>query len=124
MKRDFTYIDDLITAIGLLIGVSPRSVDGMSSNSNVDDSRSPVAPFRVVNIGNSQPIQLLDFVGAFEKVIGIPAVKNFMPMQSGDVLETWADTSLLEDLTGFKPSTRLSEGVRLFVQWYLKHYKF
>ena len=96
----------------------------MSSNSNVDDSRSPVAPFRVVNIGNSQPIQLLDFVGAFEKVIGIPAVKNFMPMQSGDVLETWADTSLLEDLTGFKPSTRLSEGVRLFVQWYLKHYKF
>ena len=86
------------------------------------DSKSPVAPFRVVNIGNSQPSQLLDFITAIEKIIGIEAVKNFMPMQAGDVPATWENISLLEKLTGYKPNTDLITGVQEFVTWYRTYY--
>ena len=122
MSRDFTYIDDLVTSIWLLIDSIPDVSDALTKRFDPDDSISNVAPFRVVNIGNSQPIPLMDFVGAFEKSIGIKAVKNFMPMQAGDVRATWADTSLLEKLTGYSPNTNLLQGVQNFVDWYRQYY--
>ena len=122
MSRDFTYIDDLVHGIRLLIDAIPEKEDLLEEKAFKLDSKSQVAPFRVVNIGNSQPHQLLDFISAIEDTIGIQAVKNFMPMQAGDVPATWADTTLLEDLTGFKPRTNLATGVRNFVSWYRYYY--
>ena len=122
MRRDFTYIDDLVTGMRLLIDAIPDASNSLVDNSVAPDSKSYVAPFRVVNIGNSKPTQLLDFVGAFEKSIGRKAVKNLMPMQAGDVPATWADTSLLEKLTGYKPNTDLLTGVQKFVAWYREYY--
>ncbi len=122
MRRDFTYIDDLVTGMRLLIDAIPNASRTIPQVSYVNDSKSKVAPFRIVNIGNSEPSQLLDFVGAFEKSIGIKAVKILMPMQAGDVPATWADTSLLEELTGYKPNTDLLVGVQKFVNWYREYY--
>ena len=122
MRRDFTYIDDLVEGMRLLIDAIPDASNSLVDNSGILDSKSYVAPFRVVNIGNSKPTQLLDFVGAFEKSIGIKAVKNLMPMQAGDVPATWADTLLLEKLTGYKPNTDLLTGVQKFVAWYREYY--
>lgn len=122
MRRDFTYIDDLVTAVSLLIDAIPEASKTIPHLSNLDDSKSSVAPFRVVNIGNSQPSQLLEFVKAFEQSIGIQALKNLMPMQAGDVPATWADTSLLQNLTGFKPNTDIQTGVHKFVSWYREYY--
>ena len=85
MSRDFTYVDDLVKGMRLLFEAIPGANDLSAENADVQDSKSPVAPFRVVNIGNSKPAQLLDFINAIEKSIGIKAVKNFMPMQQGDV---------------------------------------
>ena len=122
MSRDFTYIDDLVHSIRLLIDAVPEGRN-YPKESNVNlDSKSDVAPFRVVNIGNSQPAQLLDFVNAIEKSVGIEAVKNLMPMQAGDVAATWADTTLLQVLTGYKPDMDLSTGVTNFVTWYREYY--
>ena len=87
-------------------------------SNEISDSKSHVAPFRVVNIGNAQPAQLMDFIAAIEKSIGRKAVKNLLPMQAGDVKSTWADTSLLAGLTTYKPNTDLSTGVQKFVEWY------
>ena len=122
MKRDFTYIDDLTEAIYRLISVVP------SNNENgllfkEYDSLSPVAPYRVVNIGNSQPIKLMDFISCLEECIGLKAIKNFMPLQPGDVLETWADTRLLKSLTDFSPNTSLETGVAEFIDWYTTDFK-
>ena len=122
MSRDFTYIDDLMDGVRLLIDAIPGDVDQLAKSAHVVDSKSQVAPFRVVNIGNSKPVKLLDFITAIEDSIGIKAVKNLMPMQAGDVPATWADTSLLESLTGYKPSTNLSTGVQNFVDWYREYY--
>ncbi len=122
MSRDFTYIDDLIDAVCLLIDSIPGAIGIPLANNNTRDSQSEVAPFRVVNIGNSKPAQLLDFIEAIEEATGIKAMKNFIPMQAGDVPATWADTSLLEELTGYKPNTELNEGVQKFVSWYRNYY--
>ena len=122
MSRDFTYIDDLVSAIRLLIETVPGSSQLPVKDDKTNDSISKVAPFRVVNIGNSKPSQLLDFINKIEESIGIAAVKNLIPMQAGDVPATWADTLLLEELTGYKPSTDLSTGVQKFVEWYRKYY--
>ncbi|XXK29963.1 NAD-dependent epimerase/dehydratase family protein [Rhodobacteraceae bacterium nBUS_24] len=116
MSRDFTYIDDLVHGMRLLIDAVPEE------NAAKLDSKSEVAPFRVVNIGNSQPSKLLDFIVAIENSIGIEAVKNLMPMQAGDVPATWADTTLLEDLTDYKPNMDLALGVQNFISWYRKYY--
>ena len=123
MSRDFTYIDDLVHGMRLLIDATPRARFVEEEQISRVDSISQVAPFRVVNIGNSQPSQLLDFIIAIEKSIGIEAVKNFMPMQAGDVPATWADTSLLKKLTDYKPNTDLLTGVQNFVTWYRAFYK-
>ena len=122
MSRDFTYIDDLVHGMRLLMDAVPRDTDLLEENAGDIDSISEVAPFRVVNIGNSQPSQLLDFIVAIEDSIGTEAVKNFMPMQAGDVPATWADTSLLQKLTGYKPNMDLDTGVQNFVNWYRSFY--
>ena len=115
MNRDFTYIDDLVQAVTLLIDKVPKS--GHSTGAAAD-SVSSVASFRVVNIGNSQPTKLMDFVYAVEKAIGKKAKINYMPMQAGDVVSTWADSSSLQNLTGYKPDTNVEIGVTNFVDWY------
>lgn len=123
MSRDFTYIDDLAHGMRLLIDAIPGTGDGDCSQDAYNvDSKSKVAPYRVVNIGNSQPLKLLDFITAIENSIGIEAVKNLMPMQAGDVPATWADTSLLEKLTNYKPEMTLNTGVQNFVHWYREYY--
>jgi UDP-glucuronate 4-epimerase len=123
MSRDFTYIDDLVMGMRLLIHAVPGKTDFSKEKACKLDSKSKVAPFRIVNIGNSQPHQLLDFISAIEETIGIQAVKNFMPMQAGDVPATWADTTLLEELTGYTPNTDLAIGVQNFVNWYREYYE-
>ncbi|MFE3838682.1 NAD-dependent epimerase/dehydratase family protein [Pseudogemmobacter sonorensis] len=120
MKRDFTYVEDLVEAIRLLIDTPPvRPKDGLVPEG---DSLSPVAPFRVVNIGNSDAVQLTDFIAAIETATGRTAIRNLMAMQPGDVPATWADATLLKSLTGYAPKTRVPEGVRAFVAWYRAYY--
>lgn len=121
MYRDFTYVDDLVNAISLLMNVAPKL---HIEKSQIEfDSLSPVAPFRVVNIGNSDKVKLLDFISAIEDVLNKKAVRNYMPMQQGDVPATWADTSLLHALTGYRPSTNFRDGIERFVEWYRDYYK-
>ena len=122
MSRDFTYIDDLVNGMRLLIDAVPGEGHCSLKITDVGDSKSHVAPFRVVNIGNSQPARLLEFISEIEKSTGNRALKNFMPMQAGNVPATWADTSLLECLTGYAPGTDLSTGVKNFVVWYRQYY--
>lgn len=116
MYRDFTYVDDLVRGIRLLIDAVPvRPEDGVVPEG---DSLSPVAPFRIVNIGNSDKVRLLDFVDAIETCLGKTAIRNMMPMQKGDVPATWADATLLQSLTGYRPQTDFRDGIARFVQWY------
>lgn len=122
MSRDFTYIDDLVHGMRLLIDAVPVRSIVPDTTAQTTDSKSHIAPFRVVNIGNSMPAQLLDFVSAIENSIGIRAVQNLLPMQAGDVPATWADTSLLEELTGYIPKMDLEIGVQKFVAWYREYY--
>ena len=122
MMRDFTYVEDLVEAIRRLIDtppVRPESREDIAEG----DSLSPVAPWRVVNIGNSQPLQLGDMIAAVEDALGIEAKRNLMPMQPGDVPATWADAELLKSLTGYVPQTDIGEGVRRFTDWYRDYYR-
>ena len=122
MVRDFTYISDLVNAIYLLtdkIPFLPRNRD----KDIMHDSISDVAPFRVVNIGNSRPINLLDFIAELEKVLGINAKKNYLGMQDGDIHKTHSDISLLETLIGTQSKTTVNEGITRFVEWYKSYYK-
>ena len=121
MYRDFTYIDDIVKGMTLLIDVPPKSEN--KTNIDKNDSLSPVAPFRIVNIGNSNKIKLLDFVDTIETCLGKKAIRNYMPMQKGDVHATWANTDLLKKLTGYSSTTDFKEGVKKFIEWYLIHYK-
>jgi|TARA_Y100001933_G_scaffold226968_1_gene241384 UDP-glucuronate 4-epimerase len=114
MWRDFTYVDDLVRAIRLLIDVVPGGPDTAVEG----DSLSPAAPFRIVNIGNSDKVRLTDFIAALETACGREATRNLMPMQPGDVPATWADCTLLTRLTGYRPGTPLNEGLGQFVDWY------
>jgi UDP-glucuronate 4-epimerase len=117
MYRDFTHVTDLVRGIRLLIDAAPQR-PGSADVIPDYDSLSPVAPYRVVNIGNSDRVRLLDFIDAIEDALGQPAIRNYMPMQPGDVHATWADTRLLRGLTGFAPNTNFRDGVREFVDWY------
>lgn len=121
MKRDFTYVEDLVEGIRLLIDAVPvRPEDGIVPEG---DSLSPVAPWRIVNIGNSEAVQLTDFIKAIEDATGRKAEQNLMPMQAGDVPATWANANLLQTLTGYRPKTSVNEGVARFVEWYRDYYQ-
>ncbi|MDT8326566.1 MAG: GDP-mannose 4,6-dehydratase [Roseovarius sp.] len=122
MYRDFTYVEDLVRGIRLLIDVAPvrpASAEDIAEG----DSLSPVAPYRVVNIGNSDKVRLLDFVDAIEAELGMPAIRNMMEMQKGDVPATWADARLLERLTGYRPNTDVRDGIARFVAWFRDYYR-
>ncbi|MEO1647456.1 MAG: NAD-dependent epimerase/dehydratase family protein [Pseudomonadota bacterium] len=121
MYRDFTYVSDLVRGLALLIDTPPVRPD-RAEDIAPNDSLSPVAPWRVVNIGNSDKVRLMDFVTAIEEECGREASKNFLPMQKGDVPATWADATLLKDLTGYAPQTGVREGIRHFVAWYREYY--
>ena len=120
MRRDFTYIDDIAEAVVRLSSVIPQADPQWSVEAGSPATSS--APYRVYNIGNSQPVQLTAFIQELERALGVEAKMNLLPMQPGDVLETSADTSALEAAIGFKPSTELSLGLTQFVSWYRNFY--
>ena len=120
-KRDFTYIDDIVEGV-------VRTSDNTATPNEHWDSATPdpgtsMAPYRLYNIGNQQPVELMDYIGAVEKCLGKTAEKNLLPLQPGDVPDTWADTQALADDVGYQPATPVDVGVRNFVEWYLEFYK-
>ncbi|WP_245749468.1 NAD-dependent epimerase/dehydratase family protein [Gemmobacter aquatilis] len=117
MRRDFTYVEDLVEGIVRLIDAVPGAAPVGDF-----DSLSPVAPWRVVNIGNGAPVPLMEFVAAIEAATGRVAEKRLLPMQPGDVPATWADATLIEALTGALPRTDIRDGVARFVDWYRSYY--
>lgn len=121
MRRDFTYVDDLVEGVRRLIDCPPLP-PGARGAPVEGDSLSPAAPWRVVNVGASEPVELGRFIAAVEAAVGRRAEWRPMPMQPGDVPATWADAGLLERLTGFRPSIGIEEGVRRFVAWFREHY--
>ena len=121
MKRDFTYIDDIIEAVVRVIDRIPEPDPSWSGDA--PDSATSYAPYRLYNIGNNQPVELLKFIGVLEEVLGKKAVKNMLPMQAGDVPATYADIGDLMRDVGFKPSTPIEEGLKRFVEWYKQYHK-
>lgn len=121
MTRDFTYIDDIAEAIVRLQAVVPQPDSAWSVEHGSPASSS--APYRVYNIGNSQPTRLMTYIESLEKALGIEAVKNMLPMQPGDVLGTSADTQPLYDAINFRPQTSVEQGVQQFVDWYRDFYQ-
>jgi UDP-glucuronate 4-epimerase len=120
MRRDFTYIDDIAEAVVRLTEVIPQRNPDWTVETGTPAESS--APYRVYNIGNSQPVQLTEFIRQLEQALGVTAQMNLLPMQPGDVLETSADTSALEAAIGFKPRTDLQVGLAQFVAWYRGYY--
>jgi UDP-glucuronate 4-epimerase len=121
MRRDFTYIDDIIEGIVRVIDRVPQANQNWSGDD--PDPASSYAPFRVYNIGNHQPVELLRFIKILERYLGREAVINLMPMQAGDVLATYADIKDLMDDVGFKPTISVEEGLKKFMTWYLEYYR-
>jgi UDP-glucuronate 4-epimerase len=121
MSRDFTYIDDLVEGIVRLMAVPPNEDNRVPSETAID-TLSQHAPFRIVNIGGGQPVELMRFVETVEEILGKPAIRNMLPMQPGDVPRTYAAPDLLVALTGFKPKIEIQEGVRRFAEWYQETY--
>ncbi len=122
MKRDFTYIDDLVEGIYRLSNQKPR-IEMLLKHKIKNDSLSPVAPWRVVNIGRGEPFGLMEFIEIIEEKLGIKAEKNFVALGKGEVVETYADNSLLKALTGYHPKTSLPYGVEQLVGWYIEYSK-
>ena len=121
MKRDFTYVDDIVEGIVRLIPKVPAG--NKNWNAQNPDPSSSFAPYRVFNIGNNKPVELLRFIECLEEKLGRQAIKNFLPLQDGDVEETYADISDLEQETGFRPSTSIESGIGSFVKWYQEYYQ-
>ena len=119
MYRDFTYIDDIVSGINLLIKKVP---DTKQLGKYKNDSLSPIAPFRILNIGNTKKVYLLDFIKEIEKVLGKKAKRNYMPLQKGDVKQTLSNTNLLKKITKYNPKTNFKTGIRKFLDWYLEYY--
>lgn len=121
MKRDFTYVDDIVEAIARL--VPKAAVPNPDWNGHHPDPATSFAPYRIYNIGNNKPVELLRFIEVIEETLGKKAIKNFMPLQDGDVPETFADVDDLMREVDFKPATSIETGVKNFVEWYLSYYK-
>jgi UDP-glucuronate 4-epimerase len=119
MMRDFTYIDDIVE--GILRVLDKPAIDNPNFNPANPDPATSNAPYRVFNIGNNRPTQLIDYINALEDSMGKKAIKNFLPLQKGDVPETSANTDELLAWVGFKPSTPVTEGVSSFVDWYIEY---
>lgn len=121
MRRDFTYVDDIVEGV---IRVLDRNATACPSyDPLVADPATSNVPYRVFNIGNNNPVPLLDFIGAIEQALGKTAEKRLLPLQDGDVPATYADTALLDDWIGFAPATPVQEGVKRFVAWYREYYR-
>jgi UDP-glucuronate 4-epimerase len=108
LSRDFTYIDDIVEGITRIMSLPPDSSNG--------------APYRLMNIGNNAPVNLLEFIETLESELGQRAQKEYVDMQAGDVLQTWADSEELWKLTSFRPATTLKDGLRKFAEWYKSYY--
>lgn len=119
MKRDFTYVDDIVGGISRIIDQAPFP----SPEDTFDPSVSKTAPYKIYNIGNSSPVRLMDFIEAIESKLGIIAKKELLPMQPGDVPMTWADTADLQLNLNYRPDTPVEEGVGRFIDWYRKYYR-
>lgn len=119
MKRDFTYVADIVAGVGKVLDHPPL----VNSETTSDPSVSKTAPYKIYNIGNSSPVRLMDFIEAIETKLGIVAKKELLPMQPGDVPMTWADTSDLEANLDYRPNTPITEGVGRFIDWYRSYYK-
>lgn len=120
-RRDFTFVDDIVEGV-------IRTMDNTAQPNDDWDAADPdpgtsSAPYRIYNIGNQQPVELMDYIGAIEKCLGKTAEKNLLPLQPGDVPDTWADTSDLAEDVGYQPSTPVEVGVRKFIDWYLDYYQ-
>jgi len=120
-QRDFTYIDDIVE--GVIRTLDNTATPNIDWTGLAPDPSSSYAPYKIYNIGNNQPVELLRFIEVIEENLGIEAKKNFLPMQAGDVEATFADVSSLTKDVGFKPSTTIEEGIAKFIQWYKKFYK-
>ncbi len=120
MLRDFTYIDDIVEGVVRIIDVIPEGNPNWDEK-NPDPASSP-APYRIYNIGNQQPTKLMDYIACIEKAIGRESKKEFLPMQQGDVYQTYADSSTLAEATGFKPCTPLQDGIDRTVVWFKRFY--
>ena len=119
--RDFTYIDDIVEGIVRVLD-QPASAN-LRWSSDEPDPASSYAPWRILNIGNNSPVALLDFITVLERELGVEAVKNFLPLQPGDVPETYADVADLETCTGYRPKTTVEEGIKNFINWYRDYYR-
>ena len=121
MKRDFTYVDDIVE--GVIRVLDKNAAVNAEYDAISADPATSNAPYRVFNIGNHDPVELMSFVGAIEDALGMTAEKNFLPLQDGDVPATYADTAALNAWTGFAPATSVRDGVGRFVAWYRDYYK-
>ena len=121
MSRDFTFVDDIVESLIRVIDKPPNG-NKFYDTSNPDPSSS-WAPYKIFNIGNSSPVSLMEYIKAIESALGIESIKEFLPMQPGDVRATFADTIELEEWTNFKPKTDIKTGIGKFIEWYLDFYK-
>lgn len=121
MLRDFTYIDDIVECVSRIINIIPK--ENKNWNSFNPDPSSSIAPYRIYNIGNQNPTKLLDYISAIEEEIGIPAIKEMLPMQRGDIYQTYADSSTLTQVINYKPGTNLKLGIKETVNWFRDYYK-
>lgn len=120
MQRDFTYVDDIVEGIVKVLD-EPACPNKNFDTANPDPATS-YAPYRVYNIGNHQPVELMEFIETIENALGKKAVKNMLPIQAGDVVSTFAETDDLRDAVGFAPSTPLQVGIDKFIAWYVKYH--
>jgi UDP-glucuronate 4-epimerase len=120
MERDFTYISDIVQ--GVIQSIDNPAKPDMAWEGTDPNPATSYAPYRVYNIGNNAPVKLLDVIDSLEKALGKKAIRNYLPMQAGDVQKTWADTRLLQNIFGYKPVTTIEKGIPKFVEWYNNYY--
>ena len=120
-RRDFTYLDDIVE--GVIRTLDRPAPGNLQWDSNLPDPGTSRAPWRVYNIGNSQPVELMDYISALEKALGKTAIKKLLPLQPGDVPDTSADVSDLVEQFHYQPATTVKDGIQQFVDWYLSYYK-